>query len=81
MPDISTYLVNDSYRPPVPKRSLQQYDNYQIYDLHCIDITSEKIRNGTREVEIKEKINMLAVQAYSPHIILCDFNHIVQQYQ
>jgi hypothetical protein len=34
---ISTYLVGDSYAPAIPKLSLQQYDNYQIYDLYCLD--------------------------------------------
>jgi hypothetical protein len=33
-----SYLnINDDYLPAVPKPSLQQYDNYQIYDIVCVD--------------------------------------------
>jgi hypothetical protein len=34
---ISDYLVGDTYAPTVPKPSLQQYDNYQIYSIACED--------------------------------------------
>jgi hypothetical protein len=34
---IFNYLINDLYKPQTSKPSLQQYDNYQIYTLVCID--------------------------------------------
>jgi hypothetical protein len=34
---ISNYLVDDLHAPTIPKPSLQQYDNYQIYSIVGID--------------------------------------------
>jgi hypothetical protein len=34
---ISAYLIDDNCAPKIPKPALQQYDNYQVYDLYCVD--------------------------------------------
>jgi hypothetical protein len=62
--------VDDDYLPPIPKPSLQQYDNYQIYDLICVDKT---VTNQFK--------NWLAVQAYNPSVIDCDFISIANTYR
>lgn len=62
--------INDNYLPTVPKLSSQQYDNYQIYDLVCVDKSPSK----------KFK-NFLAIQAYSPYPINSNFIDIVAQYK
>jgi hypothetical protein len=36
-------LNNDSYAPDIPKLALQQWDNYGIYSLACIDLTNRKL--------------------------------------
>lgn len=61
--------IEDEYLPPVVKPSLQQYDNYQIYDLVCVDISAN--------AKLKK---WLAIQAYSPTAITCDFITIANQY-
>jgi hypothetical protein len=62
---ISNYLVGDIYAPSVPKPSLQQYDNYQIYSIACIGGKFEKA---------------LAFQVYNNKLIPVDFTSIVLQY-
>lgn len=79
--EISMYIGDDAYAPPIPKPSLQQYDNYQIYDMYCFDTLSQ--RNSTKNgIEILSKTNIrtIAVQAYSPSPILCNFDAIVRRY-
>lgn len=80
---MKVYLgIEDSYLPAIPKPSLQQYDNYQIYDMHCVDILYEHtvgqsiLKPNPRDVQS----NWLAVQVYSIGIIPCDFNKIVSKY-
>lgn len=41
MTSINNYLPDDLYKPPVPRAALQQYDNYQIYSLFCVDVIYE----------------------------------------
>jgi hypothetical protein len=62
--------LEDTQLPQTPKHSLQQYDNYQIYNLVCIDKSSTQIFK-----------NWLAIQAYSPHLIDCDFISIANTYR
>lgn len=79
---IQDYLLaaNDKDTPLVSKPSLQQYDNYQIYDLYCVDIISDVVVNGVATVKQNKGISVLAVQAYDPNIVKCDFNALVTQY-
>jgi hypothetical protein len=62
--------IDDEYLPLSPKPSLQQYDNYQIYDLVCVD----------KSPTVKFK-NFLAIQSYSIKPINCDFISIAIQYK
>lgn len=62
--------IDDDYLPLVSKPSLQQYDNYQIYDLVCVDKSSDQLRK-----------DFLAIQAYSPRIIHTDFIAIANTYK
>jgi|GEM_PF-6043480 len=66
--------IEDSYLPTDVKPSLQQYDNYQIYDIYLSDaIYSPTIK--------KIGLIKLAVQKYSPlGVIDCDFNSIANLY-
>jgi hypothetical protein len=36
----SYYGIDDDRLPDIPKPALQRYDNYQIYDIHCVDINT-----------------------------------------
>lgn len=78
MPD---YLgLTDSTLPATSKPSSQQYDPYSIYDIHCVDIrsttnTGTEIVNATRP-----GFYTIAVQAYHPTPILCNFNQIIRDY-
>lgn len=73
--------IEDEYLPPVVKPSLQQYDNYQIYDLYCTDIYSIRIDvNGTTENVCTSNTNRLAVQAYNINPIPIDFNTVIKNY-
>lgn len=78
MSTIADYLINDDYRPSNPKPHLQQYDNYQIYDLYCEDILNSF--NGAIANQIQNK-SFTAVQKFSPHgNILCDFRALAILY-
>lgn len=78
-------LDEDQYKPPTPKNSLQQYDNYQIYSLFCTDITSNTEKNVTVPyVQTTNTLNtvkmksFVAVQKYSPYRkIPCDFDALI----
>jgi hypothetical protein len=82
---ISTYLIDDNCAPKIPKPALQQYDNYQVYDLYCVDRPFE-IVDG-HDWEIGESLipatdkgwmqSWLAVQRYSPDPITLDFELII----
>jgi hypothetical protein len=81
---IQDYLPNDNYKPKISKPSLQQWDNYQIYDLFCTEIKYGLIPQNTRaslttpDIQIESKI--LAVEQYNPNIICVDFRGIASQY-
>jgi hypothetical protein len=62
---ISDYMVGDSYAHSIPKPSLQQYDNYQIYSIACIGDTLDKL---------------LAFQVYDITLIPVDFTQICIKY-
>ena len=62
--------IEDDYLPVIPKPSLQQYDNYQIYDLICVD--------KSPTIQFK---NFVAIQAYSPFPIPCDFIAIANRFK
>jgi hypothetical protein len=83
---ISTYLIDDNYAPTIPKPALQQYDNYQIYDLYCVDrpisivdgYDFEAYKYVTPSSSNNSMQSWLAVQRYSPDRITLDFEAIVQ---
>lgn len=57
--------IQDSSLPQVHKASLQQYDNYQIYDIFCTDSIRTSVINGSSPQDSSLlKRNFLAVQAY-----------------
>jgi hypothetical protein len=81
---IYSYLPNDSYKPPIDKPELGQYDNYQIHDMYCDDIIYQKLiivgKDVTPPIPVKFK-NFLAVERVSPTgLIDCDFNSIASSY-
>jgi hypothetical protein len=81
---IQTALLSasDPYAPSASNPSLQQYDNYQIYDLHCVDIVYSQTINGVEQAPfIDRKKQWLAVQVFDPSgIIPCNFAQIVLDY-
>jgi hypothetical protein len=81
---IQSELPNDIYKPSVSKPSLQQYDNYQIHDMYCIDIIYSSIPSlPTASVppSVKQKA-WLAVERVSPlGLISCDFGAIAETYK
>lgn len=73
--------AGDSYAPVVPKPELQQYAPYQNYNLHCVDVTSEVKKNNIFvENVVEQQKSFLAVDAYDPNVIKCDFNQIANDY-
>jgi hypothetical protein len=73
---ISDYLVGDAYAPTVPKPSLQQYDNYQIYS-----IVSEDIIYPGEEVTDIINTNIVAFQTYDiSGEIPVDFKQYINNY-
>ncbi|WP_309732419.1 hypothetical protein [Chamaesiphon sp. OTE_75_metabat_556] len=83
---INTYLVDDNCAPTSPKPALQQYDNYQIYDLYCVDrpvsivegYDFEAYRHLVPSTHKGLMQSWLAVQRYSPDRITLDFESIIQ---
>ena len=63
--------IEDDSLPLIPKDSLQQYDNFQIYDICCIDDLDNPNLIGD---------GLLAIQAYSVNPIACNFIQIVNFY-
>lgn len=63
--------IEDNSLPLIPKPSLQQYDNFQIYDICCLDDLENPNMIGD---------GFLAIQAYSVEPITCDFIQIVNSY-
>jgi hypothetical protein len=65
----------------MPKLSLQQYDNYQIYNLYCRDTVYQVLKDGILQPnEIHLFRSFLAVQSYSPYGIPDDFDSIIRSY-
>lgn len=62
--------ISDADLPNTPKPSLQPYDNYQIYDLICVDKSSTELQK-----------DFLAIQSYSPRIIHTNFIAIANTYK
>jgi hypothetical protein len=76
--------IDDNRLPAIPKPSLQQYDNYQIHDLYCIDIVYAQIPNlpSITPPQPVLKKSFLAVEMVSPNTsISCDFNAIASTYK
>jgi hypothetical protein len=79
---INIYMTGDDYSPVFLNPSLQQYDNYCIYDISCVDITVDRTNyDASHTIIINNKTSFLAVQAYNPSLIQCDFNSIMNQYK
>ena len=79
--NISTYLANDGYKPSIPKPSLQQYDNYQIYSVYCEDIVYSGLPASSNIPSPVKQRNFLAVQSMAPSgSIKCNFSQIVDLY-
>lgn len=79
---MSDYLgYSDDRLPPIPKPSLQQYDNYQIHDLYCRDIEYLPLpATATVPPPLLFK-RWLAVERVSIHgAIECDFEAIANLY-
>lgn len=73
-------LNGDSYKPPVLKESLAQWDNYQNHSLYCVDINYIKTKDGVSTNETGVFTSFLAVQAYSTESIAFNFDELVQAY-
>ncbi len=81
-----TYLGHsDQDLPSIPKPSLQQYDNYQIYDMVCVDVAYEMRRQSDNSVIdnnlVMPKSSWMAIQAFSPYDRECDFIEIANTYK
>jgi hypothetical protein len=73
--------ISDNSLPLIPKPSLQQYDNYQIYDVCCNDEIKETYVDGeVVSTDIKKFNHFLAIQAYSVVPIISDFIEVVNTY-
>jgi hypothetical protein len=78
---IQDYLPNDNYKPIKPNPSLQQYDNYQIYSIACIDV-SWKGNYSSDGIPVDIQFTrFIAWQSYNISPIRCDFNKIVDTYK
>jgi hypothetical protein len=73
---------NDPYTPAESIPSLQQYNPYQIYDMHCVDIVYSQTTNDNPPTTFIDKHkSWLAVQAFDPTgSIPCNFAQIVLNY-
>lgn len=77
---ISDYLVGDIYAPTIPKPSLQQYDNYQIYSIACVDVSYKGYSSNDDIPSDVLFTRFIAWQTYDITAIRCDFNAIVNTY-
>jgi hypothetical protein len=79
---IQNYLISnlDEYKPQLSNAPLQQVDNYQIYDLHCVDVVFSRNTDGIISTVTDTKLSFLAVQAYDPEFIHLDFAQIILDY-
>jgi hypothetical protein len=82
MAEIAYYLPDDDPTVPlVPKPRLQQYDNYQTYHVVCVDVAYQVNNiNGEITGESDKNVDTLAIQAFSPHPITCNFVAIANAY-
>jgi hypothetical protein len=84
---IQDYLIstNDPYRPNLSKPSLQQWDNYQIYDLFTRDIEylplNPPLRSPIAAPSNKNMICFVAAQRFNPTPIPVDFRKIASDYR
>lgn len=62
--------ITDNNLPLIPIEPLRQYDNYQIYDLVCVDNSLTQLFKS-----------WLAIQSYNVTPILCDFVAIAKTYK
>jgi hypothetical protein len=73
---INDYLVGHTYAPPVPKPSLQQYDNYQIYSI----VSEDTIYPDKETPDILNK-HIVSFQVYNVSgLIPVNFKQIVSTY-
>jgi hypothetical protein len=80
---ISLYLstAGDNYAPANSKPELQQYCPYQNYNLHCVDVSYQLTKNNIFiGNSVEQQKSFLAVDAYDPNVIKCDFNQIANDY-
>jgi hypothetical protein len=78
MAQINDYLIGDPYRPPLPLPALQQYDNYQIYSLFCVDKMISVVVNNVSGNYTNKLNDWIAIQSYSPfRKIPLDFRSII----
>jgi hypothetical protein len=73
--------INDPHAPKEPKPELAQYDNHQIYDLVCVDVTTQRLKNALVVfTKIRKQNKFLAIQAYSVRPIKTNFIAIIKAY-
>lgn len=73
--------IEDNSLPLIPKPSLQQYENFQIYHLVCVDEVKQTfVNNVVTNTQVKKQQSFLAIQAYSTVPIIADFVEIVNNY-
>jgi hypothetical protein len=78
---ISAYMTGDIYAPVISKSSLQQWDNYQIHSVYCVDSIRSEIINSNPPIDATIKFtSFLAVQSYGLNDIDCNFDSIAQLY-
>jgi hypothetical protein len=94
MTQLSDYQDSDLYKPAIIKDHLQQWDNYQIYSLYCVDriyvATGTKTYytgvafspfDGSPNDTSKIFNDFVAVQEFSPYRkIPCNFRAIAIAY-
>jgi hypothetical protein len=78
---INAYMTGDIYAPVFFKPSLQQWDNYQIHSVYCVDsIRNQVIDNAQPTDSTSIFKSFLAVQHYHTSDIPCDFDAICRLY-
>lgn len=81
---INDLLGTDSHKPQIDKDYHQQWENYGIYDLYCVDDESTHIKitpnNQTTSVKVDKFTRALAVQKCNPIPIPFDFDELVNLY-
>jgi hypothetical protein len=79
---MGSYLGHvDGYLPVIGVPSAQQYDNYGIYDIVCVDILLHKyLTNVIVSTTTTAQSSWLAIQAYSVESIPMNFQTIINMY-